>query len=429
MQFIDLKAQYELYQTEIDRRMRIVLDHGRFIMGPEIDELEAKLADYTGVRHAITVSSGTHSLEIALRALGVGPGDEVITVPFSWISSAEVIMLVGARPVFVDILPGCFTMDPDALQSAITPRTKAVIPVGLFGQMPDMERINEIAGHHGISVIEDAAQSFGATRNGLPSCGASLVGSTSFFPAKPLGCYGDGGALFTNDDNLAAAMKAIRTHGGERRHHHTHVGTNGRFDTLQAAVILGKWNGFPDEVRRRQEIGLRYNDLLRDVVGVPEISAGNSHVFAQYTIRVAYRGIGSHESAVHDSGNFSSKVPVVPNKDSLLDLTNSDDLSTTYRGTGSTPPVRHSGNNSESLDILPRDHLQDFLNNRGIPTGVYYPKCFHEQPVFESLGYRYGDFPQSERASREVLSLPMGPFLTEADQDKVVVAVKDWFFR
>jgi UDP-2-acetamido-2-deoxy-ribo-hexuluronate aminotransferase len=172
MQFIDLKAQYEHYQSDIDRRMREVLDHGHFIMGPEIGELEDKLAEFTGVRHAITVSSGTHSLEIALRALGVGPGDEVITVPFSWISSAEVIMLVGARPVFVDIQPGCFTMDPNAMEAAITPRTKAVIPVSLFGQMPEMELINEIADRHGISVIEDAAQSFGASRNGTKSCGA-----------------------------------------------------------------------------------------------------------------------------------------------------------------------------------------------------------------------------------------------------------------
>src|SRR5687767_9507067 len=219
MEFIDLKEQYRRYQSQIDRRIHQVLAHGHFIMGPEIAELEQALAGYVGVKQCLTVSSGTDSLEIALRALGVGRDDEVITTPFTWISSAEVIGLVGARPVFVDIEPASYNIDIDRLEGAITPRTRALLPVSLFGQMPDYDRINAIAGKHGLPVIEDGAQSFGAAQRGRRSCGVTTVGSTSFFPAKPLGCYGDGGALFANDDQLVEKMRAIRTHGGLKRHH------------------------------------------------------------------------------------------------------------------------------------------------------------------------------------------------------------------
>lgn len=357
MQFIDLDTQYRRYQSEIDKRMKTVLDHGQYIMGPEVEELEKKLAEYVGVLHCITVASGTDSLEIALRALNIGEGDEVITVPFSWISTAEVIAAVGATPVFIDIEPGSFNMDPDLLEDAITENTKAIMPVSLFGQMPDLEQLNAIAKKHDIAVIEDAAQSFGATRNSKRSCGASLIGSTSFFPAKPLGCFGDGGALFTDNDELAETMRAIRSHGGVKRHHHTHIGLNGRFDTLQAAVILGKWPHFEDEVTARSEIGARYSELLGGHVVTPKISEGNTHVYAQYTIRV---------------------------------------------------------------DEQKRDQIVSGMKGAEVPVGIYYPKCFHEQPVFEYLGYKYGDFPESEKASREVLSLPMHPFLTNEDQDKVV---------
>src|ERR1035441_2566619 len=238
MQFIYLQSQYRRYQKEIDSRISAVLSHGHYIMGPEIAELESVLASYVGVKHCITVASGTVSLEIALRALGVGPGDEVITVPFTWISSAEVIGLVGARPVFVDIDPLTYNINPDLIEKAISPRTKAILPVSLFGQMAPYEQINALASKHRIPVIEDGAQSFGATCDGRRSCGVTLIGSTSFFPAKSLGCYGDGGALFTSDDALAEMMKAIRTHGGQKRHHHPFLGMNGRFDTLQAAVLL-----------------------------------------------------------------------------------------------------------------------------------------------------------------------------------------------
>lgn len=358
MEFIDLKEQYRRYQADIDARIHKVLAHGHFIMGPEIAELEAVLAAYVNVKHALTVASGTDSLEIALRALGVGAGDEVITVAFTWISTAEVIGLVGAKPVFVDIAPDTYNLDIDKLEAAITPRTKAIMPVSLFGQMPDYARINAIAARHGLPVIEDGAQSFGATQLGRRSCGVTLVGSTSFFPAKPLGCYGDGGALFTNDDALAEKMKAIRTHGGLQRHHHPLLGMNGRFDTIQAAVMLAKMPHFEAEVEHRRRIGARYTELLRGRCVVPEVAPGNTHVYAQYTIRVPQR-----------------------------------------------------------------DALGARLKAAQIPTAVYYPKCLHEQPVFASAGCRWGDLPESERASREVISLPMHPFLTETEQDQIVQAV------
>src|SRR5688572_9969221 len=289
MEFIDLKEQYRRYKTDVDARIHRVLDHGHFIMGPEIAEVEQVLAKYVGATHALTVASGTDSLEIALRALDVGPGDEVITVPFTWISSAEVIGLVGARAVFVDIDPATYNLNVDLLEAAITPRTKAIMPVSLFGQMPDYDRINAIAARHGVPVIEDGAQSFGAKQRGQRSCGVTLIGSTSFFPAKPLGCYGDGGALFTNDDALASKMRAIRSHGGEKRHHHPMLGTNGRFDTLQAAVLLAKLPHFEWEVEERNRIGARYSDALRSSCGVPEVAPGNTHVYAQYTLRVPDR--------------------------------------------------------------------------------------------------------------------------------------------
>lgn len=363
MEFIDLKEQYHRYKIEIDTRMAGVLAHGHFIMGPEIAELETALAQYVGVKHCLTTASGTDSLEIALRALNIGPGDEVITVPFTWISTAEVIGLVGAKPVFVDIDPVTYNINVDLIERAITPRTKAILPVSLFGQMPDYARISAIAAKHHLPVIEDGAQSFGATQHGKRSCGVTLVGSTSFFPAKPLGCYGDGGALFTSDDALAEKMRAIRTHGGLKRHHHPYLGMNGRFDTLQAAVLLAKLPHFEWEVKERSRIGSRYTTLLSSSLpapcSVPLVMPGNTHVYAQYTVRV-------------------------PN----------------------------------------RDDVAANLKAQGIPTAVYYPKCLHEQPVFSACGYKWGDFPESEKASREVLSLPMHPFLSEHDQDTISQALK-----
>lgn len=359
MEFIDLKEQYRRQRPEIDERMRRVMEHGHFIMGPEIAELETELAAYVGVKHAISVASGTDSLEIALRSLAIGRGDEVITVPFTWISSTEVIGLVGATPVFVDIDPVAYNIDVGRIAAAITPRTKAILPVSLFGQMPDYEAINAVAAKHNLTVIEDGAQSFGATQHGRKSCAVTRIGSTSFFPAKPLGCYGDGGALFTDDAELNDKMRAIRTHGGLQRHHHPLLGMNGRLDTLQAAVLLAKLPSFAGEVAARQRIGARYTEMLRGACNVPEVAPGNTHVYAQYTIRVA-----------------------------------------------------------------DREALGAALKAEGIPTAVYYPKCLHEQPVFAPLGYKWGAFPAAEQASRQVISLPMHPYLTEADQDRIVAAVR-----
>jgi UDP-2-acetamido-2-deoxy-ribo-hexuluronate aminotransferase len=368
--FIDLKTQYRTLEQEIKARIDAVLEHGQYIMGPEVKELESKLAEYVGVKHAITVASGTASLEIALRALDIGPGDEVITVPFTWISTAEVIGQVGARPVFVDIDPATYNMNVDLLEVAITPRTKAIMPVSLFGQMPDYDRINAIAAKYNLPVIEDGAQSFGATQHGRRSCGVTTIGSTSFFPAKPLGCYGDGGALFTNNDQLAEKMRAIRTHGGVKRHHHPFIGMNGRLDTIQAAILLAKLDHFDWEVQQRNKIGGRYSTLLNSVLApdssvlTPCISADNTSVYAQYTIRAQ-------------------------NRDSL----------------------------AEGL----RDH--------GISCAIYYPKCLHEQPAFAFCGYKWGDFPESEKASREVLSLPMHPYLTVKEQDRVVAFFQSALLR
>jgi UDP-2-acetamido-2-deoxy-ribo-hexuluronate aminotransferase len=287
--FIDLKTSFRIAEERVRMAIDAVFAHGQFIMGPEVAALEKVLADYVGVPHCVTVASGTDSLEIALRAFDIGPGDEVITTPFTWISTAEVVALVGATVRFVDINPVTFNIDPELIESAITPRTKAIIPVGLFGQCARMEEILAIASKHGLVVIEDAAQSFGAERHGVKSCGFACPASTSFFPAKPLGCYGDGGALFTSDDKLAAKFRAIRNHGGEVRNHHTLVGMNARFDTLQAAIMLAKWPDFPGEIAARRRIGARYSELLRAHCVVPEIDAGNTHVYAQYTIRVPNR--------------------------------------------------------------------------------------------------------------------------------------------
>ncbi|MFM1941576.1 MAG: UDP-2-acetamido-2-deoxy-3-oxo-D-glucuronate aminotransferase [Verrucomicrobiota bacterium] len=360
MEFIDLQEQYRRYQAEIDGRMQRVLQHGRFIMGPEVLELEETLARYVGVKHCLSVGSGTVSLEMALRALGVGPGDEVITPPFTFIATAEVALLVGAKPVFVDIEPEFYNLDPAKLEAAITPRTKAIIPVDLFGQLADYGMIHEIACGHNLPVIEDAAQSFGAEQGGRKSCSFGLIASTSFFPAKPLGCYGEGGALFTNDDALADKMRAIRNHGGVVRDQHETVGLNGRFDSLQAAVLLAKLPHFDWELEQRARIGARYSEALRDVCGTPAIRPGNTHVYAQYTLRM-------------------------PDRDAVMAA----------------------------------------LREQGIPSAVYYSRCLHLQGMFAELGYKAGDFPVAEQASREVLSLPMHPFLTEEEQDRVVRAVRE----
>lgn len=291
IEFIDLKAQQQRILSDIERRLKAVLAHGQYIMGPEVTELEEKLSAYVGVKHCISASSGTDTLLIALMALGIGPGDEVITSPFTFIATGEMIALTGAKPVFVDIDPQTYNIDPNLIEAAITPRTKAIMPVSLYGQCADFDTINAVAKKYNLPVIEDGAQSFGATYKGRRSCGLSTIGSTSFFPSKPLGCYGDGGALFTNDDELAAKMRQIRAHGQDRRYHHPALGINGRMDTLQAAVLLAKLEVFDEEVASRGRIGARYTELLGKSVVTPFIEAENSSVYAQYTVQVENRSV------------------------------------------------------------------------------------------------------------------------------------------
>lgn len=284
MEFIDLKTQYENMRGRIDARIHAVLDHGQYIMGPEVAELEQRLADYTGARHCITVSSGTEALLIALMALGIGRGDEVITTPFSFIATAEVIVLLGATPVFVDIDPATCNLNPALVEERITARTRAIMPVSLYGQPADMDALNAIGRRHGLAVIEDAAQSFGATYEGKRSCNLSQIGCTSFFPSKPLGCYGDGGAIFTSDDSLADAMRAIRVHGQSRRYVHTRVGVGGRMDTLQCAVVLAKLECFDWELVQRTRIASAYDALFSGKIGLVSRMHGRTSALAQYTV-------------------------------------------------------------------------------------------------------------------------------------------------
>lgn len=363
--FIDLKSQYEAIEPKIRERIDRVLAHGQYIMGPEVAELEERLADYVGVSYCISASSGTDTLLIALMALGIGTGDEVITSPFTFISTGEMIALSGATPVFVDIDPKTFNLDPTKLEAAITPKTRAIMPVSLFGQCADMDGINAVAAKHGLAVIEDAAQSFGATYKNKKSCSLTTVGSTSFFPSKPLGCYGDGGALFTDDAGLAKVMREIRAHGQDRRYHHARIGVNGRLDTIQAAILLAKFERFPFEVERRQAVGANYTQMLTEIglpIETPYIAAHSRSVYAQYTLRTKNR-----------------------------------------------------------------DEVIDYLKRQNIPTAVHYPIPLSLQPAFCGLGYKTGDFPHAEHAARQVVSLPAGPDIKMKDQVSVVEALKGCF--
>jgi len=366
MEFIDLKTQYSRLKSSIDARIHGVLEHGQYVMGPEVVELEEQLAEYVGSKHCIGVASGTDALLMALMALDIGPGDEVITVPFTFFATAEMIALIGARPVFVDIDRSTYNMDASKLEAAITPRTKAIMPVSLYGQCPDIDAINTIACRNELPVIEDAAQSFGATNKGRRSGSMTLIGATSFFPSKPLGCYGDGGALFTNDDRLATIMREIRVHGQDRRYHHPRLGLTGRLDSIQAAVLLAKMEIFPDEVAARHRLGERYATLIAEKFGTgaqarvraPVVEQFNTCVYAQYTVEVEQREI-----------------------------------------------------------------VETRMKSLGVPTAVHYPLALHMQPVFKHLGYSEGDFPLSESAARRVISLPMHPYLTDAQQIEVVDAL------
>lgn len=370
MDFIDLKTQYQRLREPMNARIQRVLEHGQYILGPEVAELETKLAEYVGTKHCIGASSGTDTLLMALMALDIGPGDEVITVPFTFIATGEMIALAGATPVFVDIDRRTYNLDPALLERAVTPRTRAIMPVSLYGQCADFDAINLVAANHGLPVIEDAAQSFGATYKDRRSCALSAIGSTSFFPSKPLGCYGDGGALFTNDDALAKLMREIRVHGQDRRYHHPRVGINGRLDSLQAAVVLAKLEVFDEEVEARARLGARYSELIQEAfddiedparrVTTPFVEPHNLSVYAQYTI-----------------------------------------------------------------EVPDRVKVEQAMKARGIPTAVHYPVPLHLQPVFAHLGRGPGSFPASEAAAERVISLPMHPYLTEAQQQVIVGALRD----
>lgn len=359
--FIDLKAQYAALKPSIDARIQRVLDHGQYIMGPEVKELETALAAYAGTKHCITVASGTEALLIALMALDLQPGDEVITTPFTFAATAETIVLLGGVPVFVDIEPDSLNLDATLIEAAITPRTKAIMPVSLYGQVCDMDAINAVAAKHGgIPVIEDAAQSFGASYKGRKSCGLSTWGATSFFPSKPLGCYGDGGALFTDDDALAQAAREIRVHGQSQRYTHTRVGVGGRMDTLQCAVVLGKLERFDWEIARRLAIGERYQQLI-GALPLQRLAVREDRdcVWAQFTVQVDRR-----------------------------------------------------------------EAVVEALKQAGVPTAVHYPKPLHRQPAYENRCRIATPLTNSEAAAQRVMSLPMSADLSEAQQDQVVAALR-----
>ncbi len=354
IEFIDLKSQQIRIKDQIDAAIQRVLAHGQYILGPEVAELEEKLAAYTGAKHCITVANGTDALQIAQMALGIGPGDEVITPGFTYIATAETVALLGAKPVYIDIDPRTYNLNPALLEAAITPRTKAIVPVSLYGQCADFDAINAIAARHGIPVIEDAAQSFGATYKGRRSCNLSTIACASFFPSKPLGCYGDGGAIFTNDDELARVMRQIARHGQDRRYHHVRVGVNSRLDTFQAAILVEKLKIFEDELNKRREIANKYNQLLEksEEITFPHIAQCNQSAFAQYTIA-----------------------------------------------------------------IKNRDLVASRLKAHGIPTTVHYPTPLNKQPAVADVDAM---LPVGDMAAQSVLSLPMHPYLHEAQQTSIV---------
>ncbi len=291
MDFIDLKTQQRRISESLDTRIAAVLEHGQYVLGPEVDQLEDALRTFTGARHCISCANGTDALQIALMSLGIGPGDEVITPGFAYIATAEAITLVGARPVYAEIDERSYTVDPASVEALITARTRAIMPVSLFGQCADMDALETIAERHHLAIIEDAAQSFGATYKGRRSCNLATVACTSFFPSKPLGCYGDGGALFTNDAQLAGLLRQIARHGQDKRYHHIRLGMNSRLDTLQAAVLLTKLEIFEGEIEQRQKVASHYDELLSQasIRSAPYIAPHNTSVYAQYTIRSAER--------------------------------------------------------------------------------------------------------------------------------------------
>ena len=388
MQFINLAAQQNRIRDKIDQNIQIVLDHGKYVMGPEVQELEKKLAVYVGVKNAIACSSGTDALLLALMAYDVGPGDAIFTTPFTFIATAEVISLLGATPVFVDIDPKTYNIDPAKLEQAIialnsndpslhplpdhskfnTQRSKlnakGIIAVDLFGLPADYDEINSIAEKYDLFVVEDAAQSFGAQYNGKKACSLAEIACTSFFPAKPLGCYGDGGMCFTDDDEKAHILRSLLVHGkGAHKYDNARIGINGRLDTLQAAILLAKFEIFPEEIKLRQQVAQRYRELFtrHSSLVTPSIPAGLKSAWAQYSILAS------------DEGH--------------------------------------------------RTELQAKLKDSAIPTAIYYPKPLHLQTAFKPLGYKEGDFPISEDCASRIFSLPMHPYLTISEQEKIAKVI------
>jgi UDP-2-acetamido-2-deoxy-ribo-hexuluronate aminotransferase len=365
--FIDLKAQYKALKSDIDQRIHKVLEHGAFINGPEVAELEKKLVEFTGAKYALACANGTDALLIPMMAMGIGAGDEVITTAFSFIATAETIVLAGATPVYVDIDLKTFNLDPAQIEKAISPKTKAIMPVSLYGQLPDMEAINAIAKKHGLMVIEDAAQSFGATFKGKRSCSLTQAAGTSFFPAKPLGCYGDGGAIFTNDEKMATVMKEIREHGSESRYYHTRLGMNARLDTLQCAILLSKLERYPWEIEQRERVARRYNEAFASIkakdFAYPQVASGHQSVWAQYTL------------CVGDRAAFQKK-----------------------------------------------------MQDAGIPTSIHYPRIMPDQPWYKQNANKcVGDLQNSRWAADHVISLPMYPDMDEKTQDYIISHVQKAF--
>lgn len=358
--FANLQYQYQRYKAEIDEAIHAVLDKSNYIMGEEITELEGSLQTFTGAKYAITCSSGTDALLLAMMALDIQPGDEIITTPFTFIATSETIALLGAKPVFVDIDKHTYNIDTAQIEAKITPKTKAIIPVSLYGQPADMEAIQAIADQHGLKVIIDGAQSFGSTYQGKTDSNLGDISCTSFFPAKPLGCFGDGGAVFTNDEVLATKMKQLRIHGQNKRYHHKYIGLGGRLDTIQAAVLNVKLKYYADDLALRQTVATKYSEKLKvksEKLVLPYVHENAASAWAQYSIRVQNR-----------------------------------------------------------------EALQKQLQDQGIPTTVHYPMPLHLQECFGYLGYREGDFPIAEQVSREILSLPMNPYLTD-DEMQFICAV------
>lgn len=360
MNFIDLQKQYQMYKDDIDSAIQKVINEGHFIMGPDIHSLEQELRMFVNVNHAITCSSGTDAILLALMAYGVQPGDEIITTPFSFIAAAEVIAFLKAKPVFVDIDSKTYNIDPLLIHNAITPKTTGIIAVDIFGQCADYDALHDLAVKYNLFLIEDGAQSFGAEYKQKKSCSFGDISCTSFFPAKPLGCFGDGGAVFTNNDRMAEIIRSLRLHGkGTHKYDHAYIGINGRLDTLQAAILSVKLKHFPEEITKRNTVADYYTQGLANTCITPFIENHNRSVYAQYVIQI---------------------------------------------------------NN--------RDALMQYLNQNEIPTAIHYPKPLHLQNALAGFGYKNGDFPITERLCNNVLALPMHPFLTREEQDKIIETIK-----